>query len=64
MIIDGFEIPDNADDTREWYSHAADQAAQHADDDNSRRANGARRELRAARAAMAHYGLRPFGSRT
>jgi hypothetical protein len=50
-VIDGFQVPDSAADVRDWYSYAADQAAMYADDDNSRQANAARRELRAARQA-------------
>lgn len=62
-VIDGFEIPDNAADVRDWYSYAADQAAQYADDDNSRWARAAHRELRAARQAMEAYGLTHGGPR-
>ncbi|MFI7608904.1 hypothetical protein ACIBTV_27840 [Micromonospora sp. NPDC049366] len=55
--IDGFEVPDNDDDVRGWYTDAADQAAMYADDDTSRPARAARRELAAARQAMQQRGL-------
>lgn len=62
-VIDGFEIPDNADDVRGWYSEAASLAAMYADDDNSRKARSAYKELHAARQAMDLYGLRHGGPR-
>jgi hypothetical protein len=62
-VIDGYEIPDNAADVRGWYSYAADNAAMYADDDRSRQARAAYRELHAARQAMELHGLRHGGPR-
>jgi hypothetical protein len=62
-VIDGFEIPDNAADVRDWYSYAADNAAMYPDDDNSCQARAAYRELHAARQAMDLCGLRHGGPR-
>lgn len=62
-VIDGFGIPTNAADTREWYSYAADNAAMYAQDDDSRQARNARKELSAARQAMEAFGLPHGGPR-
>lgn len=50
-VIAGFTIPDDPTEIDEWYSHAAGTAAMYADDDNSRPAMLAARELAVARHA-------------
>lgn len=62
-IIDGFQIPTDADDLRDWYSYACDQVAtMDGDDMGSKRERFARRELAAAKQAMRDAGLLKEGN--
>ena len=62
-VIDGFQVPDNPDDIREWYAMAADQVAMLDGDSHDKASRNAHVELAAARKAMEQAGLAHGGPR-